>query len=39
MALKTAHRGYVLELGATAASGTVGDLASDPRLQAAYLGG
>lgn len=39
MALQTAHRGYVLELGATVLSGTAEDLLADDRLEEAYLGG
>ncbi len=39
MALQTAHRGYVLELGATVLSGTAGELLADDRLVEAYLGG
>lgn len=39
MALRTAHRGYVLELGAKALDGAAADLASDRRLEEAYLGG
>ncbi|MEO0990321.1 MAG: ABC transporter ATP-binding protein, partial [Pseudomonadota bacterium] len=39
MALETASRGYVLELGSLKAEGQTGDLAADPRLAAAYLGG
>ena len=39
MALQTAHRGYVLELGATVLSGTAGELLADDRLEEAYLGG
>lgn len=38
MALATAARGYVLELGSTAISGATADLARDPRLASAYLG-
>jgi branched-chain amino acid transport system ATP-binding protein len=38
MALATAHRGYVLELGRTALAGSTTTLAADPRLTAAYLG-
>ncbi len=38
MALATAHRGYVLELGDTALAGTAAELAADARLAAAYLG-
>jgi branched-chain amino acid transport system ATP-binding protein len=39
MALATADRGYVLELGAVALSGSSIDLANDSRLEEAYLGG
>ena len=39
MALQTAHRGYVLELGATVLSGTAEELLADDRLEEAYLGG
>lgn len=39
MALATATRGYVLELGAVVLSGASSDLASDSRLEEAYLGG
>ena len=39
MALATADRGYVLELGAVALSGSSIDLANDRRLEEAYLGG
>jgi branched-chain amino acid transport system ATP-binding protein len=38
MALATAHRGYVLELGRTALVGTTAELAGDAGLAAAYLG-
>lgn len=38
MALKIAHRGYVLETGETTMSGTGAELLADPRVQAAYLG-
>ncbi len=38
MALASAHRGYVLELGRTVLAGTTAELARDPRLSAAYLG-
>ncbi len=38
MALATAHRGYVLELGKTVLAGTTRELAGDRRLAAAYLG-
>jgi branched-chain amino acid transport system ATP-binding protein len=39
MALATAMRGYVLELGAVVLSGPSSELASDSRLEEAYLGG
>jgi branched-chain amino acid transport system ATP-binding protein len=40
MALKTAHRGYVQELGRTVMSGTASELAGEKRkLEQAYLGG
>jgi branched-chain amino acid transport system ATP-binding protein len=38
MALKAAHRGYVLETGTIAMSGSADQLISDPRVRAAYLG-
>ncbi len=38
-ALGVARRGYVLELGRIARHGTAGDLARDPSVSAAYLGG
>jgi branched-chain amino acid transport system ATP-binding protein len=38
MALATAHRGYVLELGRTVLEGSTAALAGDTRLSAAYLG-
>jgi branched-chain amino acid transport system ATP-binding protein len=38
MALATAHRGYVLELGRTALVGSTAELAGDAGLAAAYLG-
>lgn len=38
MALASAHRGYVLELGKTVLAGPTSDLARDPKLSAAYLG-
>ena len=38
MALKAAHRGYVLETGTIAMTGPAGDLLSDERVRAAYLG-
>ena len=39
MALSIAHRGYVLETGKIAATGTGADLLHDPAVQKAYLGG
>ncbi len=38
MALRLAHRAYVLETGTITISGLASDLARDARLQAAYLG-
>jgi branched-chain amino acid transport system ATP-binding protein len=38
-ALKRAHRAYVLETGEIVQEGTGADLASDPTVKAAYLGG
>jgi branched-chain amino acid transport system ATP-binding protein len=37
-ALKCAHRGYVLETGVIALSGTAAELLADPGVKAAYLG-
>jgi branched-chain amino acid transport system ATP-binding protein len=39
MALKIAHRAYVLEVGRIVKEGPAAALASDPDLQKAYLGG
>jgi branched-chain amino acid transport system ATP-binding protein len=39
LALETAHRAYVLVTGEVALSGSALELQSDPRIQAAYLGG
>ena len=39
MALKLAHRGYVLETGSVVLSGPSDELASSPEVQKAYLGG
>lgn len=39
MALKVAHRGYVLETGQIVLSGPAAELATDPRVKEAYLGG
>lgn len=39
MALKVAHRGYVLETGQVALAGTAAELAADARVKEAYLGG
>ncbi len=38
MALATAHRAYVLELGRLVLEGSTSELVSDPRMAAAYLG-
>ena len=38
MALQTAHRGYVLELGSVALSGASAELRNNPRLEEVYLG-
>jgi ABC-type branched-subunit amino acid transport system ATPase component len=38
MALATAHRAYVLELGRLVLQGKASSLASDPRMTQAYLG-
>lgn len=38
-ALRTAHRGYVLETGYVVKTGTGNDLLVDPAVRAAYLGG
>jgi branched-chain amino acid transport system ATP-binding protein len=38
-ALKIAHRAYVLETGRVTLSGPAAELAQDPRVIAAYLGG
>ncbi|CAN0598223.1 unnamed protein product [Laminaria digitata] len=39
MALATASRGYVLELGTVVLSGSSEDLGNNSRLEEAYLGG
>jgi branched-chain amino acid transport system ATP-binding protein len=39
LALQIAHRGYVLQTGRIALSGTASSLANDPRIRDAYLGG
>jgi branched-chain amino acid transport system ATP-binding protein len=39
MALRVAHRGYVLETGTIGFSGTSQELVGDPRIKEAYLGG
>lgn len=39
MALKLAHRGYVMEMGQITISGAAADLLDDKRVQDAYLGG
>lgn len=38
IALESAHRGYVLEAGTLALTGTAQELLHDPRMQQAYLG-
>ena len=38
LALKVAHRGYVLETGRVTVEGPAAELATDPRIRAAYLG-
>ncbi|KPM55473.1 ABC transporter [Frankia sp. R43] len=38
-ALRIAHRGYVLDTGSVVLEGTAADLARDPRVRDAYLGG
>lgn len=38
MALRIAHRGYVLETGEVIAQGSGAELLADPKVQAAYLG-
>ncbi len=38
-ALKLAHRAYVLEIGKIAMDGSASEIASNPEIQAAYLGG
>jgi branched-chain amino acid transport system ATP-binding protein len=38
LALKLAHRGYVMETGAITATDRADALLNDPRIQAAYLG-
>jgi branched-chain amino acid transport system ATP-binding protein len=38
-ALQVAHRGYVLQTGTISVSGAAGELAEDPAVRAAYLGG
>ena len=39
MALKIANRGYILETGTIAMSDTAENLANNPQVKAAYLGG
>jgi len=39
MALKFAQRGYVLETGSIVLAGTCEELADNPQVKAAYLGG
>jgi branched-chain amino acid transport system ATP-binding protein len=38
LALKIAHRGYVMETGSITATAPASELLNDPRIQAAYLG-
>jgi branched-chain amino acid transport system ATP-binding protein len=38
-ALQLAHRAYVIETGIMALTGTAEEVASDPKVQALYLGG
>jgi branched-chain amino acid transport system ATP-binding protein len=38
LALKLAHRGYVMETGAITAADRADVLLNDPRIRAAYLG-
>jgi branched-chain amino acid transport system ATP-binding protein len=38
MALKAAHRGYVLETGTIAMADAADKLLADPRVRSAYLG-
>jgi branched-chain amino acid transport system ATP-binding protein len=39
LALKLAHRGYVLDTGELAAQGTSAELLGNPDVKKAYLGG
>jgi len=39
LALKYAHRGYVLETGNVIVGGPAAELEQDPRVKQAYLGG
>ena len=39
MALSVATRGYVLETGTITLSGSAAELAADPKVKQAYLGG
>jgi branched-chain amino acid transport system ATP-binding protein len=39
LALETCQRGYVMESGAITLVDTAANLAADPRVRAAYLGG
>jgi branched-chain amino acid transport system ATP-binding protein len=39
VALSLAHRGYVLDTGEIVASGSAEELANDPEVKKAYLGG
>jgi branched-chain amino acid transport system ATP-binding protein len=38
MALRAAHRGYVMETGSIIANGPAGELLNEPRVRQAYLG-
>jgi branched-chain amino acid transport system ATP-binding protein len=39
LALKLAHRGYVMETGSITLTGSGAELLEDPKVQEAYLGG
>ena len=39
LALKLAHRGYVMETGSIKLRGTAAELAANPEVERAYLGG
>jgi branched-chain amino acid transport system ATP-binding protein len=39
MALRLAHRGYVLDTGEIIAEGSANELMDDPEVKKAYLGG